>query len=71
MPTRWLQAYVDALREQDPKKLPGLREKARRAVIYRILQRDGQAPNEREGEQLEAALRYLAELEWQSRRKPN
>ena len=71
MPIHWLQASVDALREQDPKKVPALCEKARRAINDRLLQRDGQPPNEREKERLEETLRHLTQHDWYTRQKPN
>lgn len=71
MPTRWMQAYAAALREQDPTNIPNVCEKARRAIDDRILQDGGQSVDASEREQLEAALRHLTEREWQAKRKPN
>ena len=59
MPTRWMQAYEAAIREQDRAKIPDLCEQARRAILERTLEQGERAASESEQEELREALRQL------------
>ena len=59
MPTQWMSAYVAALGEQDPAKVPELYEQARRAIHCRLLELENAPADVRERGELDEALRQI------------